>query len=70
MYFAVQTFTTVGYGDFTPKTTEGKIFVCFYIHLALVCIAIAVTLQRRKRLIPREKREDEIEMEALMERKR
>ena len=36
----------------------------------VVCIAIAVTLQRRKRLIPREKREDEIEMEALMERKR
>ena len=36
----------------------------------VVCIAIAVTLQRRKRLIPREKREDEIEMEPMMERKR
>jgi potassium channel subfamily K len=43
MYFAVQTFTTVGYGDYTPQTDVGKIFVCFYIHLALVCIAVTVS---------------------------
>merc|ERR1719387_1899952 len=42
-YFAVQTFTTVGYGDYTPSTDAGKIFVCFYIHLALVCIAVALS---------------------------
>lgn len=42
-YFAVQTFTTVGYGDYTPGTNQGKIFVCFYIHLALVCIAVVVS---------------------------
>jgi potassium channel subfamily K len=40
MYFAVQTFTTVGYGDYTPTTDAGKLFVCAYIHLALVCIAV------------------------------
>ena len=30
-YFSVITLATVGYGDFTPHTDVGKIFVIFYI---------------------------------------
>jgi potassium channel subfamily K, other eukaryote len=30
MYFAVVTFTTIGYGDLTPDTTAGRIFTCFF----------------------------------------
>ena len=30
-YFSVITLTTIGYGDFSPQTTFGKIFTIFYI---------------------------------------
>ena len=31
LYFSVMTLSTVGYGDFHPSTTLGKIFTVFYI---------------------------------------
>lgn len=30
-YFSVITLTTIGYGDFSPQTTFGKVFTIFYI---------------------------------------
>ena len=30
LYFSAYTMTTIGYGDFTPKTDIGKIFSIFY----------------------------------------
>jgi voltage-gated potassium channel len=30
-YFSVISLTTVGYGDFTPQTTLGKLFTAFYV---------------------------------------
>ena len=35
LYFSVITLTTVGYGDFSPQTTAGKIFTIFYIILGI-----------------------------------
>jgi len=35
LYFSVITLTTVGYGDFSPQTSAGKIFTIFYIFIGL-----------------------------------
>ena len=35
MYFSVITLTTIGYGDFSPQTTEGKIFTMVYIVIGI-----------------------------------
>lgn len=35
VYFSVITLTTVGYGDFSPQTDEGKIFAIFYIFIGI-----------------------------------
>jgi voltage-gated potassium channel len=40
LYFSVVTLTTVGYGDFTPKTDAGKLFTVVYV---LVGIGILLT---------------------------
>jgi voltage-gated potassium channel len=44
LYFCVITLATVGYGDFTPKTTGGKIFDMFYVFIG---IGLLVTLFTR-----------------------
>jgi len=31
VYFSIITLTTIGYGDFSPQTDEGKVFTMFYI---------------------------------------
>ncbi|MBK9050995.1 MAG: two pore domain potassium channel family protein [Chloroflexi bacterium] len=34
-YFTIITLTTIGYGDFTPKTDGGKIFTMMYVFIGL-----------------------------------
>ena len=38
-YLSIITFTTVGYGDFSPKTPHMKVFTIFYICIGLMIIA-------------------------------
>ena len=35
LYFSTATITTVGYGDFTPRTDIGKLFTIFYIFIGV-----------------------------------
>jgi voltage-gated potassium channel len=46
-YFSVITLATVGYGDFTPKTTAGKLFTVVYILIGLGVIASFITALAR-----------------------
>lgn len=44
LYFTVITLTTVGYGDFAPQTTAGKLFTIVYILLGLGIISSFIVL--------------------------
>jgi hypothetical protein len=35
IYFSVITLSTIGYGDFSPATTGGKLFTIFYIVIGI-----------------------------------
>lgn len=39
LYFSVISLTTIGFGDITPQTTEGKIFVMIYVVFGIAIIA-------------------------------
>jgi voltage-gated potassium channel len=43
LYFSVATLTTVGYGDFTPTTTETQIFTVMYILIGFGVLAALLT---------------------------
>jgi len=40
IYFAVITSATIGYGDYTLKTTTGRIFLFFWAHVSIITFAI------------------------------
>ena len=51
LYFCVITLTTIGYGDFSPETTAGKIFTIFYVFMGLGFImAFVTTLVQRSKI--------------------
>jgi len=42
LYFSVVSLTTVGYGDFTPATDVGKIFIMVYLLIGIAIIAALI----------------------------
>ena len=50
LYFCVITLTTIGFGDFSPETTAGKIFTMVYVFIGLAfMMAFVTTLIQRSR---------------------
>ena len=47
LYFVVMTATTVGYGDFVPKTDAGKIFTMFFSFLGVVFAFYLISISAR-----------------------
>ncbi|BCY29522.1 potassium channel family protein [Flavobacterium okayamense] len=59
LYFSVVTLTTIGYGDFSPKTDAGKIFTIIYIVVGIgMILSFINTIQHHYTYMRyREKRE-------------
>lgn len=59
LYFSVVTLTTIGYGDFSPKTDGGKIFTIIYIIVGIgMILSFINTIQHHYTYMRyREKRE-------------
>lgn len=43
VYFCVVTMSTVGYGDFAPRTVLGKTFTIFYLFIGIGLFVLAVS---------------------------
>ncbi len=57
LYFTVTTLTTVGYGDFYPRTDAGKLFTIFYIVVGIGLLSGFVILLAERSGILRRPRE-------------
>ena len=49
LYFSMVTLTTVGYGDFSPTTTVGKLFAIIYMIFGLSLIAASISVLAMER---------------------
>ena len=43
VYFTIMTFTTVGYGDITPKDSIERIYACILMLLGIICYSILIS---------------------------
>ena len=60
LYFSVITLTTVGYGDFSPQTSPGKIFTMIYVLVGLGLISgFVYLLAERTGIIKKDESEQE-----------
>ena len=57
LYFSVITLPTVGYGDFSPVTSTGKVFTMFYV-LAGIGIFVALVTEIGQHLVDARKKEN------------
>jgi voltage-gated potassium channel Kch len=55
-YFCTMTLATVGYGDFVPHTTAGKLFDSFYVLIGIGIIAFFVNIMVKQAVMRRELR--------------
>ncbi len=69
LYFSFITLTTVGFGDFAPKTDAGKIFTIFYIIVGIGIILSFVNTIYHHFMQQRELRKEHKKMERKQNKK-
>ncbi|KPK13067.1 MAG: hypothetical protein AMJ56_03635 [Anaerolineae bacterium SG8_19] len=51
LYFSVVTLSTVGYGDFAPETSAGKVFAVVYMLIGLGLLTAFVSMLAKERQV-------------------
>ena len=70
LYFTITTLTTVGYGDFAPRTDAGKIFTIFYIFVGIGLLSgFIILLGERSGLIKSQKNSEQVKDNFVSESK-
>ena len=60
LYFTITTLTTVGYGDFYPRTDAGKLFTVFYIVVGIGLLSgFVILLAERSGIVKRPKEQQD-----------
>lgn len=67
IYFAVATFTTVGYGDLGPTTDGAKMFTCFFSICGVAFISVAIAILTSY-MISKSMSEEETDPEAVADK--
>ena len=63
LYYSVVTLTTVGYGDFSPATSLGKLFAMIYMFSGLSIVAAFVSMLAKERVQRHESQDGKTENE-------
>ncbi len=71
LYFSIVTLTTIGYGDFSPQTDEGKLFTILYIVIGIgMILSFINTVQHHYTNMKQQEKQNQLDKGSLRKRER